>query len=352
MKILYGINSIGNGHISRARFLLPQLHAAGADVTCLFSGPANDNSPFDFSGLRKAQYKKGLSIDFNNGGVEFLGTSAKLALQAPRLISDIFSLDTRAYDVVITDFEPVTAWAAKLKGTPSIGVANHHSFEYDIPKTSPYSPFMMFMNNIVPVDTPLATHFHHFGQPILPPYKSEMEAGETDPQKILVYLDVENLQDVIAFLGKFSDYEFYIYSSQVNISVNNGNLHLRPLSKTGFREDFQTCAGIITNAGYMTISEALQMGKKLLLKPASGQKEQESNALALSELGYGATMDSLNPYVLKQWLDRDSAVKMSCPDTAQAIVDWVMEGEWADTSTLIHSLWDQVEVDTVDLDGI
>ena len=30
---------------------------------------------------------------------------------------EINTLDTRGYDLVISDFEPITAWAAKFQGT-------------------------------------------------------------------------------------------------------------------------------------------------------------------------------------------------------------------------------------------
>ena len=348
MKILYGLNGIGSGHISRARLLVPKLEAAGAEVTCLLSGRPAEKCP-DLSELGDVQLKQGLAIDFTDGKMNFLKTSLGIAMQTPRLIMDIKDLDTSPYDLVISDFEPITAWAAKLNGTPSIGIAHHHSFALDVPQIGAYSPFTLFMNNIVPVDTALPTHYHHFDEPILPPYKTVMNAGETDPKKILVYMNFENTTDVIDLVKSFKDHDFYIYSHEVTSPSDQENLHFRPLSKEGFKQDFQTCAGIITGAGYMTSTEALQLGKKLLVKPTEGQREQESNALTLEQLGYASTMDSLDQGVLGEWLQQSTAHKITCPDTAQAIVDWVMDGDWKDSAPLIESLWDQVEYDTVEL---
>ena len=38
MKIFYGVQATGNGHISRARSMAPLLKAAGIEVDYLFSG--------------------------------------------------------------------------------------------------------------------------------------------------------------------------------------------------------------------------------------------------------------------------------------------------------------------------
>ena len=38
MRILYGVQGTGNGHITRARTMLPALQAAGIDVDFVFSG--------------------------------------------------------------------------------------------------------------------------------------------------------------------------------------------------------------------------------------------------------------------------------------------------------------------------
>jgi uncharacterized protein (TIGR00661 family) len=346
MKILYGMNGVGNGHISRARLLVPKLQAAGADVTCILSGRPAEECP-DLSALGDIKFRKGLSISFDSGNMDFFKNSAQLALQFPNLIREVATLDTSEYDLVISDFEPVCAWAAKLQGTPCIGTANHHALEFDVPRTSPYSPFMLFMRGILPADTKLPTHYDQFDQPILPPFKTNMVAGETDPSKILVYLNFENLEDTAALLKDFDGHEFHIYNEKVDQPYSEGHLHFKPLSKDGFKNDFQTCAGVITNAGFMTTAEALQMGKKILVKPAIGQKEQESNVIALEELGYATGMNELDPQVVREWLNQNTAIKMTCPDTAQAMVDWIMEGEWTDTSELVRDLWGQVEHETV-----
>ena len=43
------------------------------------------------------------------------------------------SIDFRGYDIVINDFEPITAWAAKLKKVKTIGISHQMSFKKEIP---------------------------------------------------------------------------------------------------------------------------------------------------------------------------------------------------------------------------
>ena len=63
------------------------------------------------------------------------------------------------------------------------------------------------------------------------------------------------------------------------------NCIIYPIDKISFVDSFRNSHGIITNAGFQTSSEALYMGKKLMVIPVKGQYEQECNAKALSDIG-------------------------------------------------------------------
>lgn len=61
----------------------------------------------------KFDVKRGLTYHFNNGHISTYHTIAKNNIF--EWVKDVRDVDARNYDVVITDYEPVTAWAAKLK---------------------------------------------------------------------------------------------------------------------------------------------------------------------------------------------------------------------------------------------
>ena len=65
MKILYGINATGNGHISRSRITVSELKKRGYEVTVLFSG-RNMNDFFDIEEFQPYIIKKGFTFVFKN----------------------------------------------------------------------------------------------------------------------------------------------------------------------------------------------------------------------------------------------------------------------------------------------
>ncbi|MDJ0622350.1 MAG: glycosyltransferase family protein [Desulfocapsaceae bacterium] len=52
-----------------------------------------------------------------------------------------------------------------------------------------------------------------------------------------------------------------------------GHITVLPFSRQGFIDDLATCRGVICNAGFSFISEALHLGKRVLCKPVRGQLE-------------------------------------------------------------------------------
>ncbi len=100
------------------------------------------------------------------------------------------------------------------------------------------------------------------------------------------------------------------------------------------------CAGLIGNAGFETPSELLIMGKKMLVKPQTGQWEQAANARALRQLGYADTMETLDPGAIARWLDKESCFQIDFPNVAAAAAQWIVSG--ADKSrirTMSDELW-------------
>ncbi len=341
-RILYGVNAVGGGHTNRARILGPALKKAGAQIDFLFSG-RDRRDMFAMEPFGDFQNRHGLRFEFNNnGGVHWLKTIFRA--RAIRLVRDIVDLDMSAYDLVITDFEPIVSRAASLRGIPRIGVAHQYAFLHDVPKAREHGYFAdLGIQSMAPVDTALGVHWHHFNQPILPPVFDPPPGNEIkDPKKILVYLNFERPQNIISLLKPFSDWDFYVYHPSVETESDQGHIKLRPPSRK-FKTDMADCVGLIGNAGFMSKTESLHLGLKTLVKPQDGQPEQASNALALQRLGIGDVMHELDPCILARWLAQSEGVKVTYPDTATAIAEWVMQGDWTDPSRLIDGLWEKTK---------
>ncbi len=340
MKILMGVQATGNGHITRARAMSAAFKKRGVDVDYVFSG-RDPSELFDMDTFGNFRSFGGLTFVTQAGSVKPIATFRKNSFR--QLYRDICSLDVSQYDLVITDFEPITAWAAKRQGKTCVAVGHQNAFDYAIPKKGSNPIVSLFMQNFSPAQVRLGLHWHHFGQPILPPIADVHAASpQVQEDKILVYLGFEQPDKVIEWLTPFDDYQFYFYAPFAQ-PEDRGHIHLRPLSREGFQKDLSDCNGVISNAGFELASEAIQLGKKVLVKPLKGQMEQASNALALEQLNLGMQMNRLDNQVLRDWLNYFEGKQVIYPNVADAIVDWLLAGDLADVEGLSNSLWEQVE---------
>lgn len=346
MKIFYGVQGTGNGHITRARVMAKELYAADIEVKFQFTGRPADKY-FDMDIFNDYQIRSGLTFNTNKGQVSYL----KTALDAkPRtLLNDIKTLDLSSYDQVISDFEPVTAWAARQQKKHVLGIGHQYAFNHKIPRKGSDPVANQVMKYFAPADTGVGLHWHHFGQPILPPIIETPEAPQNIiKNKIVVYLPFEDQKEVIALLAPYTDYDFYLYSPEVTPSAFS-HIICNPLSRDQFQKDVYDCAGIISNAGFELASEALQLGKKILAKPLHAQMEQISNAAALKELGYGLTMNNLEAPVIEQFLQSNQATHITYPNVAKIIVQWLKDGMPAMETDFIDSIWNLAEVKKITL---
>ena len=341
MNILYGVQTTGNGHLVRAKNIIPGLRQKGHHVHTLFSGDIN-KSIQDIDLFRPYTFKKGLTFRTRSGKLNYPGTLKELNFY--RFYKDIISFDARGFDVVITDYEPITSRIAKYKKIPSIGVGHIHAFCHDVPiYKNRRSVALYVMNNFAPTDIPIGLHWHHFDQPILPPMIpqdiKEMDAS-TQKDKIVVYLNFEELEQVKRYLSGFPTKTFYIYSS-IEEGYDQENLKIRPLDRENFIQDLGEAEGVVCNSGFSLLSEALHLGKKILTKPVTGQIEQESNALALEKLELGTVMHDLDEESMKKWMDSPSPPPQNYPDVAEEFIRWVDQGQWDNTKELIQKLWNE-----------
>jgi len=339
-KLLYAVQATGNGHLARARTLAPALaQQSNLQVDYLFSGRLRAEL-FDMQAFGNFRCLRGLTLFYARGRINTFDTVVKNNWHA--LVNDIRGLDLSDYDAVINDFEPVSAWAARLQQKACIGLSHQCAFFYGIPKVlwHPFSRFLM--HNFAPCQQKIGLHWHHFGQPILPPLIDRMQFDGTPIRnKIVVYMGFEALADIETLLKRFDTHMFHIYSPAVAAPCSQGNLVYEPLSLQHFRRDLLDCEGVISNAGFELASECIQLGKKILVKPLRGQFEQLSNALALKQLGYGAVMQGLSETHVRKWLAAPAREPRPFPEVATPLAQWIAQGDWNDVAALAQRIWAQ-----------
>jgi len=335
VRILYGIQGTGNGHLARARALVPALQDAGLDIDYVFTGRRREDY-FNMELFGDFACYPGLSLVTERGRLRHWRTATQSDL--PGFWRDMRRLEVRRYDLVLSDFEPLTAWSARLAGVRSIGISHQSAFAYDVPKVRGFAGSRLLMQTFAPVSTRVGLHWHHFQQPILPPLIEPLAAKDVQGDKILVYMGFEAVPDIVAFLRPFTDYRFLV-CARVDAPIEMGHILVKPLSHREFHDDLSDCFGVISNAGFELASECLALGKKLLVKPLLGQFEQLSNALALQALNRGTIVQSLDQRVLEKWLQLPGHPRIDYPDVPVALAQWIADGCRQTLPELAEALW-------------
>jgi len=343
MKILYGVQGTGNGHISRARAMAEAFTAyPDIDITWLFSGRPRDGY-FDMDEFGDFLHRDGLTFFTKNGRLDYLQTVLKN--HPVKFRKDIKKLDLEPYDLVMSDYEPITAWALKRSNKPGLGIGHQYAFNHEIPVKGSNPISSTVMNNFAAMPERIGMHWFHFNQPILPPIIDFQHcmSNRLLQNKVLVYLPFDPVQSLLALFKKFPSFEFYIYSPNTN-NEDQKNCHTRPLSQTGFKNDLAESAWVISNSGFELISEALQLGKKIMSKPIDGQMEQLSNSLALEMLSLAFVEKNIDQEALSFWFSCDpQPTQIKYPNVAAAITEWVNEGRDEPIENLSKRLWQQTE---------
>ena len=332
MRLLYGVQATGNGHISRARAMAAQLKRHGARVDFLFSGRARE-ALFDMECFGNFAWRRGLTFVSHAGKLSYWQSLQQANLK--QLWRDQQQLETRCYDAVLTDFEPVTAWAARRQGTPCIALGHQYAFLHNIPKQDDSLLSRQVFRHFAPASTQLGLHWHHFGNPgaIAPPildlsteYLHAAQHADKNGHVVLVYLPFEDQHQVRAWLKPLQNYRFDIYAPGLQ-PEQQGHLHFHPLSHSAFKQHLARADAVLSNAGFELISEALQLQKKILVKPLQGQMEQASNAMALHKLQLAQQTNVLNSDVIAAWLaGPTSPQQVQYPNVAAALCQQLFSG--------------------------
>lgn len=337
MHILYGIQATGNGHLTRSREVVTALRRAGHHVDVLLSGRPPEKL-WDVEDLRPFQVRLGLTFTVDHGRIDPWATAR--GLDPITFYRDIRAFDARGVDLVISDFEPLSVRIAKRRGVVSIGLAHQYAFRYPVPRPRGRWLNRLIIAGYAPVDIALGLHWHHFNAPILPPIVPHLPLAVPVRGKVVVYLPFEDPGFVSEVLRPLAERDFYIYRD-VPASRDEGHLHTRPFSRTGFQRDLATAEAVLSNAGFELASEALHLGKKLVLHPIRGQMEQEANALACEWLGLGAVLRELAPNTVRRGLEGPATESRPVPDWIDRFVGWISRGVWSDVDRLVEAAWRQ-----------
>lgn len=324
MKVLYAIQGTGNGHVCRAREIVPLLKKH-ADVDVLISGIQSDVSlPFEVKYVFE-----GLSYIFGKkGGIDLLETYKKSHIK--KLLREIRQLPVEMYDLVISDFEPVSAWACYLKNKPCIGLSHQAGVlnKYAPRPAHKDAVGRTIMKVYAPASVQYGFHFREYDEHIFTPVirKEVREASISDKGHYTVYLPSYSDKKIIRFLQHCPGIKWQVFSKHFSHETHVENIEVFPLDNNRFIESMASSHGVMCGAGFETPAEALFLGKKLMVIPMKNQYEQHCNAAALAELGV-PVMKSLKQKhlpVVMQFIADEKAIEVFYPDETELILEKIL----------------------------
>ena len=325
MKILYAIQGTGNGHLSRARDIIPILQQKG-ELDILVSGiQADVELPYP------VKYKfKGLSFIFGkNGGIDLVATYRKSNLK--KLFTEIKSLPVEEYDLVINDFEPVSAWACKRKHKPCIGLSHQAAvINKRSPKPKKKDPVgKAVLNNYAPVTEAYGFHFGAYDKNIFTPViRAQIRNSKPENKDhYTVYLPAYSDVRIMKVLGQVENVQWQVFSKHTKKEYREKNFHIRPINNEQFIESFINCTGVLCGAGFETPAEALFLKKKLLVIPMKGQYEQQCNAAALKTMSVPVIKSLKKKHLdkIREWVNTKQVITVNYPDTTRRIINMIIK---------------------------
>lgn len=325
-KILYGIQCTGNGHLTRSKEIIDYLTKNyDVEIDVCLSG---NFSQVDVSDLNVRYKFNGLGFSMKDGKISIFDSWKSMDFR--NFFRDIFSININKYDIIVSDFEPITCWSSLISRKKVLGVGNHYKFLSNknfIKNLSPYYFSNKMVSKLIcPVDNFIAFDYIKENQnDFFPVIRSNIrKVSLKNDNHYVVYLSSISVDDQIKFFTLFPNEYFYIFNSEVNENLNFENIKLRKVDKLNFTEKLIRSKGVICHTGFQTTSECLFLGKKMLVMPIKNQIEQIYNTKTLKKLGV-MSIDSLDIKKFKDFFINDYSVKLNYIDELDEICKYIIK---------------------------
>ncbi|MGB0861748.1 MAG: glycosyltransferase family protein [Saprospiraceae bacterium] len=324
MKILFGIQGTGNGHLSRAKEIIPHLEKYGT-VDLYVSG-----TQAEVQLAYPILYKKyGWSFIFGQkGGVDIMKTFK--SFRPRQLLKDTFNCPVKDYDLIINDYEPITAWACRLRGIPCYGLSHQGAYlsEKSPRPTKVEQSGEYMLKHFSPTTETQAFHFARYDDFInTPVIRSEIRAlAPICKDHIAVYLPAVGDDFLISIFSKIKMLQWKVFSKRAKKKYIQNNVEIHPVSGVEWEKALESCEGAVMGAGFEGPAEALFLKKKLFIVPMKMQYEQQCNAASLKEIGVRVSWKITSKFEgeLRDWLSNDKVVLVDYPDETAKIVERII----------------------------
>jgi len=306
-RIIYALSGQGRGHTSRVMAISDELRRRGHEVVFCCGGTAQE--------ILEAQGERVLPVPVlchvMQDNVLQHGRTLRKNWETIRTLPEIVTRPADAFAryhpaLLITDFEGFSPRAARRIGLPVLSF-NHQQVvtetRYALPLRSwlhallsrrainmivPKKPAHLLLSSFFfpPLKNPSRTTLV---PPIIRPAVQALRPKKGD--HVLVYYNQPEGSDYVLDRLRQVDARFIVYNfDPPEPPEAYPNLTFKQPSLDGFLDDLARSRAVVCTAGFTLISEALYLGKPLLVVPNQGIFEQTLNALFLQREHLGHTV--------------------------------------------------------------
>ncbi|MFA5048014.1 MAG: MJ1255/VC2487 family glycosyltransferase [Patescibacteria group bacterium] len=295
-KIIYGVAGQGFGHSTRSKETIRHLISQGHEVLVFTYG----QGVFLLSEEFNVFEIPGLILSYKDNKLVYWDTIRKNIKHVLKKSRDWTTILKKFQefnpDVVITDFEPLTALLAKIKRRPLISVDNQHQMTNTKIDISPEHAKDLLADKLIIksmvwgakyylvtsfFETPIIRKNTSIFPPILRQEILNMKTRKDD--YILVY-QTSDFGHLVNVLKKINCH-FVVFG--MNVDKVEGNIEFKNYSSHEWLGYLANCRALIGNAGLSLITESIYLEKPYLAIPIKKQVEQIINAQYLQRKGFG-----------------------------------------------------------------
>ena len=327
MKILFGVQTEGNGHITQCIATKQYLQSQGIEVTTAFAAKKKRGLPKYFTDEFNVIDYNGFDFVFDNvGRVVIWKTIVKNTFELPRLIVSFIKIcviiQKEKPDAIFNYYEPLVGLTALFfKNIKYVSFGHQYAMDSVIyPRINGYivqKLFLSIINKITSIRAKIVSlsyyEFNDATMIVSPPILRAESYSISDKKEdfVLVYLMNEDmLPQLISQAKKYPDINIQCFTKLTKQYDELPNLKLFNLDGKLFQEKMKVCKAVVCSGGFETSAEAIYQNKPLLMIPMPNHYEQHANcndAYLNSYAIYSESIDlsKIPKYQLgnKKWFD-------------------------------------------------
>jgi len=327
MKILFGVQTEGNGHITQAIATKQYLQSQGIEVTTAFAAKKKRGLSKYFTDEFNVVDYDGFDFVFDSvGRVVIWKTILNNTFELPRLIVSFIKIcniiQKEKPDAIFNYYEPLVGLTALFfKNIKYVSFGHQYAMDSIIyPKIDGYiiqKLFLNIINKITSIRSKIvALSYYEFNDDVMiasPPILRSESYSVSHKQEdfVLVYLMNEDmLPQLINQAEKYPDINIHCFTKLTKQYDELPNLKLFNLDGKLFQEKMKVCKAVVCSGGFETSAEAIYQNKPLLMIPMPNHYEQHANcndAYLSSYAIYSESIDlsKIPKYQLgnKKWFD-------------------------------------------------